>query len=1699
MKRYILTLLLTLTTLLFSNQTFKNIKPNFNGIDTTKDINISQIVALGQLGGELTPATSKQNFFNNHEQENKLFASAMQLWNAHEYKKAIKVFKKYLDKYPDGLWAGESVLHLGCEARFNGRYNEANEFFSSIIKKYKNSPHALDKQINDKALSRLAILRLLENNPAKAKELFMTLAKNSKDWRLRTYAQHWLMSLNENSTVANCGHKAMEQIFAKNDKNIKLDFKANKKGQSLDELKKLALKYGLKAKAYKLPLSKLKDISLPAIVQIDRSNRGGAGHYWVIERAQKSSVLLYDSQANRRFTQSLDEFLKEYSGFVLAFDDKKELQKYALNEIEAKKVFGGCCGVQRSEGQLGGDFDKPKCENGGCPVWKVNPANLNLYVYDIPLWYKTPYGLDISFKLSYNSQSAIARNEIFGNKWSFSYGSYVVEDPGHTATVFMPDGKRIVFTNDGNDGFTKSYGQSEKLQRLGDKGYILIKQNGVKYFYDIPKNTSSQQPFLTKISDISGNDITLNYNKQVQLISICDAQGRASKLSYNPQGKVVKVTDPFGRSAKFKYGVDGDLIAITDMAGYKSTLAYDKNKYLTSITKPQGEWKFKIEPADGIPNGSNPYPAPNAPMWEDYRITITNPNGDKSEYFYEGYHGYSWFVNPKDYIEYENGINLNAIKTKFYYNRPNDSLTQLTNTDGTNRYFSYNSKGFMTKFTDENSNSTFYTYNEANQLTSQVKQNRKIEYKYVSDENNLIKSIITQGANDKPLNINYNYNVNKLPIQVSISDGVNTRTIKMQYNDKGQVILIDGAREDIKDITKLSYHDCKEANSCEQLKSITNALGHTTYFDEYQKGRLVGKISEPNGLVTIYRYDDLDRIISIQQFDGNKDLGTTKYEYKAPQQGASKIILPNNTSISYTYNANNQLIQITDEDNNKIIYKRDKNGNIISKEVLDKSGTLVQRSFFEYDIRNRVSKLLDSNNLVKFTNTYDGVSNIISITDALNNTQNMSYNAFNEQVQNINKQNGVSKYTYTKSGLISSVTDPLGLITTYEYNAFGDVIKINSPASGVSFYAYDKAGNQISQTDANNITKNFKYDALNRLSKITFKNSAHETIFDYLDPKKRQTVIEDLSGKSIYSYDALGKLIKQKRLQNDKTYTIKYSYDKLGNITKIIYPSKRVIAYTRNKKGNISKIDTSYFLIHTTLAYDIKYNALNQISSLRYGNSEHLAKTYDLNGKLIKLQHPNITQELSYTKRDNISSILQNGIYEQFVYDALQRLVSAKSDAYGELSYNYDALANLLSEQDNNKTTSYIYNPQKQLLKIQSSKQNKNQTQNIKTIDWSFSLRKYRKHIGESFVFKCPAHGELKPIWGSGIYTDRSSVCTAGVHEGIITQNKGGLVRATVLKPQFSYKSSTKNGIKSLSYYAYWFGSYSLSPVENKELSDISFTYDKAGNTIQKGDLNLTYDENNRLASIESKNLNASYHYDSNNLRAYKIVDGEVTQYFYQNDKLLSYKDSSGWHDIIYLDDEIIAIINNNKIYYNHTDYQGKSIALSDEEAKEVWRANYKPYKESDIIHNGINNPLRFRGQILDYESGFYYNIFREYDPQIKRYTQSDPTPLPRGMGRPKTIRRLPEQEKINENTDNKENNKEETCDEEWDKAREHCRKLLNQPNPSCKRTGGYNDINNCARGLVSEKCGGNKIDWRGKSKQQKEEIWNIFGTNETI
>lgn len=81
------------------------------------------------------------------------------------------------------------------------------------------------------------------------------------------------------------------------------------------------------------------------------------------------------------------------------------------------------------------------------------------------------------------------------------------------------------------------------------------------------------------------------------------------------------------------------------------------------------------------------------------------------------------------------------------------------------------------------------------------------------------------------------------------------------------------------------------------------------------------------------------------------------------------------------------------------------------------------------------------------------------------------------------------------------------------------------------------------------------------------------------------------------------------------------------------------------------------------------------------------------------------------------------------------------------------------------------------------------------SVAWSSSASAFACVPGARHTLTCPAGGKRETVWGSGPYTDDSSVCTAAVHAGAVSFDKGGAVTIEMRAGDSAYTSSSVNGV----------------------------------------------------------------------------------------------------------------------------------------------------------------------------------------------------------------------------------------------------------------------------------------------------------------
>ena len=107
------------------------------------------------------------------------------------------------------------------------------------------------------------------------------------------------------------------------------------------------------------------------------------------------------------------------------------------------------------------------------------------------------------------------------------------------------------------------------------------------------------------------------------------------------------------------------------------------------------------------------------------------------------------------------------------------------------------------------------------------------------------------------------------------------------------------------------------------------------------------------------------------------------------------------------------------------------------------------------------------------------------------------------------------------------------------------------------------------------------------------------------------------------------------------------------------------------------------------------------------------------------------------------------------------------------------------------------------VFKSATSESGQKEAEDVIPIIWNTPASIITYEAGKTYKFKCPAGGKENYVWGSDVYTADSSICTAAVHAGLITFERGGTVTIELRPGQSSYQGTSRNGVKSNQYGPY--------------------------------------------------------------------------------------------------------------------------------------------------------------------------------------------------------------------------------------------------------------------------------------------------------
>jgi len=190
-----------------------------------------------------------------------------------------------------------------------------------------------------------------------------------------------------------------------------------------------------------------------------------------------------------------------------------------------------------------------------------------------------------------------------------------------------------------------------------------------------------------------------------------------------------------------------------------------------------------------------------------------------------------------------------------------------------------------------------------------------------------------------------------------------------------------------------------------------------------------------------------------------------------------------------------------------------------------------------------------------------------------------------------------------------------------------------------------------------------------------------------------------------------------------------------------------------------------------------------------------------------------------------------------------------------------------------------------------------------------------------------------------------------------------------------------------------------------------TYGYDAAGNTLTYANVTATYNNRGRMKTLKVGTPTATYVYNALGQRIKQSggTPGTVLYWYDEAGHLLGEYNSTGGlvQETVWLGDTPVATLRPGTpavIFYVHTDHLNTPRKVSKPITGQLrWQWEPDPFgttlpNENPQSLGVFKYNLRYPGQLYDAHAMLNYNYFRDYDPAIGRYVESDPIGLDGGI-----------------------------------------------------------------------------------------------------
>jgi RHS repeat-associated protein len=606
---------------------------------------------------------------------------------------------------------------------------------------------------------------------------------------------------------------------------------------------------------------------------------------------------------------------------------------------------------------------------------------------------------------------------------------------------------------------------------------------------------------------------------------------------------------------------------------------------------------------------------------------------------------------------------------------------------------------------------------------------------------------------------------------------------------------------------------------------------------------------------------------------------------------------------------------------------------------------------YAYDPARRLTEIKD-NVGNKIVYTLDAMGNrtkdeIFDQSGTLRQRHERIYDTLNRLWKDIGGENpagAITEYGYDHQGNLTKViypygdVDPLGNQRDFGYDALNRLRTVTDPkedgARGLTQYFLNPLDQLTSVTDPMYLTTGYGLDALDNLNNQSSPDTGSSASF--YDDAGNLTSRTDARGKTTVSqYDALNRLT---RVTYDNGTESVYTHDQgqyaIGRLTRITDPGGRITEWTYDQHGRVESRQQT--LAASTLTLDYGYDSFGRLSTLTYPSGKVVTYGYDAAGRInsVLVGSQMLLTNIGYHPFGQpTTAIWRNGSVRTRSFDLDGRMSSFD---VGPVTVNlgYDNASRITSR----GSASFFYD----------------------NLD---RLERYVPASGSARTYTYDANGNRRtftigPIAQDLEYTDP------------FVSNR--LLAVTPGTPALRYQ------------------------------------YDAAGNVTNDATRSFVYNDAGRLVQMQQGSNTTKYAYNPLGERVLKtgpFVAGGVNAYLYDEAGHLvgEYGPGTVLQETVWLYNTPIGVMHpSGALFAVHTDHLGTPRLITSAANQVRWRWDFDPF--GVLPANG--NPsglgtftynLRFPGQFYDAESALHYNYFRDYDPQIGRYIESDPIGLAGG------------------------------------------------------------------------------------------------------